>query len=190
MELCVIGDETKKTKLWGSLLSNSFPDYQVTQLRTDNLLDYEITKMDIAVFLMSKFNEVVQSVIEMFNALNVPILCIVEKPDFAKIHDKLFLLGVKGILNANAASMNNIRTAIRLVINGGVYIESPPNPSLSSNFTTTTTFDLNEWQVFSLTAKGLKDIEISKVLQLPLTKVQAYQNDFRNIYQKYMLQLK
>ena len=142
-------------------------------------------EQDIVFCLTVELDEKVLSIIKQSISSCVPVLCITENIS-EETYEKLVQIGVKGVLNSNRASLDTIKTAIRIVKDGGIYIESPKNYKIPFSKVIRSTLvrpslNMTEWDVFSLTSKGLMVEEIAISLDITVDDTLMYQ---RNIIEK------
>jgi len=180
MIIWVVGENYEKRELWGNLLANSLPSSKViTCSNAKRFLNREFTEHDIVFCLTAEFDESVRAIIDQSITSGVPILCVAE--DISEItYEKLVQIGIKGVLNSNVASLDTVKAALRIVKGGGIYIESPrknknPAPKLVISSSERPSLNMTEWNVFSLTTKGLTVDEIAKQLHITEEDTLSYQ---------------
>ncbi|MEK5071750.1 helix-turn-helix transcriptional regulator [Sporosarcina sp. FSL K6-1508] len=179
MNIWVVGEPYEKRVLWGSLLANSLPSSNViTSFTSDVFLKKTLTDNDIVICLTAHFDEAVHSIINYSISAEIPVLCVVE--DINNVtYEKLIQTGIKGILKSNTASLDTIKSAMRILKGGGMYIDAPfknnsLSPRLILNLPEKPTLNITEWKVFSLTCKGMTIEEIAKLLGISEIETQQY----------------
>ena len=182
LKIWIIGDNDTTRFLWGNLFANYFSNYQVEICHQKDFLiqKEEFGFEDIVVCLLGEVDHTYQKIIERLMGYCVPMICVMDNSTKDSF-EILIRKGVKGILNAQDASLDTITDAMRIVQKGGVYIESFfmnkhifPCISLASD--EKPTLNMTEWSVFSLTSKGFTVAEIAELLNQPSDIISDYQN--------------
>lgn len=125
MEIHVVSEKDIERELWASLLSNTaFLDLKVIGNDAATLEFKELSSSELIIFISDSFNDHLKYVIEQCIDSEIPILCVTDKIEEHE-YTELIHRGVKGILNGKKSSLAILKTAIRVVSEGGTYLERP-----------------------------------------------------------------
>lgn len=125
MEIHVISERTRERELWTSLLSNAaLLDLCVIGSDTKLLRAEQLSESELLIFISDVFNENLQNIIKQCLEQDIPVLCVTDEIQ-EDVYSELIHNGVKGLLNSKKASLDIIKTAMRVVIGGGTYLERP-----------------------------------------------------------------
>ncbi len=125
MEIHVVSEKCAERELWASLLSNTaFLDLKVIGNDTTTIKFDELTASELIIFISNSFNEHLQNVIKQCIVNEIPVLCVTDEIE-EETYTALIHKGVRGLLNGKKASLDIIKTAIRVVTEGGTYVERP-----------------------------------------------------------------
>lgn len=184
MNILICGETQELRAQWGNFFSNSLPTSNILicpQEIDSHKLHQVLVTCDIVICLTGHFDDVFLQTAQRANDLHVPILCVAN--DINEIaFEKLIQAGIKGILNSDMASLDSIKTAIRILQDGGIYIDSPVKnksqfPKVITKIDDRPTLDLREWKVFSLTTKGLSAIDIADFLNESTCTIERIQQN-------------
>lgn len=187
MKFCIIGEKEGEVILWNDLITNTFPNDQT--IAATSLQEANIEEIDFIMYLLSDIDDEFLLTVNTVRAYQVPILCVVSSDDLnnmENIHKQLSMIGVQGILDSRKTSMENLKTAIKLVCNGGVYI-APTLESTKGKETgegSSEKFDLVEWRIFSMSAQGICTEAISQSLGITEQEVEDFKQKVRIIFLK------
>jgi len=185
MTVWITGDHSGKVKQWRELLSNAMPSTRIHTCSETNShftgIDdtYTLERNDIVICLTSRLDTSTKETIELALASFIPVLCIVENIK-EELYKTLIHIGVKGIVDGNKTSLHTLKNAMRVITEGGIYIESSIDINKLNDHSLVETIvepnlDLTEWSIFSLLSKGFTVTEISRKVDLSEEKINEYQ---------------
>ena len=185
MKICIIGEIQEEVILWNDLISNTFPNDQT--IAASSLKKTDVERIDFIIYLLADIDDEFMSTVNAVRSYKTPILCVVSSDDLNNMKSTrkhLSMVGVQGILDSRKTSMENLKTAIKLVCNGGVYIaptleNHEENESMEE---TLDAFDLIEWRIFSLSAQGIDTERIAQCLGINEQEVEDFKRKVRNLF--------
>lgn len=182
MEILIVGEPLSTGEIWKDIVSLAYPKASLKWEREESLHNLDLSllrKMSIVISLFLKPSNEFHSLLNNCFLVHTPVLCVVEEDLNQENYASFFRCGVKGFIGREM-SVETFKKVIRIVKEGGIYIELP-NQKRTIQMNTfplvsqKPKLDESEWKVFSLTSKGNTKDEISQILNLPIEIVTNYQ---------------
>lgn len=125
MAIYVVSDDQDVRESWTSLLTNiNLFSMRVVGSDPKTLRTEDMAHNDLIVFIGDQFNGTTRTIVSQCLRQQLAVFCITEAMEEI-VYTELVQNGMKGILNSKKASLDLIKTAMRIVIEGGFYLERP-----------------------------------------------------------------
>lgn len=179
MEILLIGNFNNKKSRLHILLAEHYPLYKVI----DQESIAELTELEaqrdislIVIILTQNNKDLVEQLLDLKN-VHIPVL-LVEEEEIAISEEYMNRKNVKGYIRRNAP-LERIKSAMNLVLEGGVYKEPTPLAKAASNMKKDKNELIRDWTIISMYSKGFSLEETSEVVEMPLNIVQEQLDEIK-----------
>ena len=175
MNFLLVGGTQERRKLWRELFELAFPTTRIHE--SNNIKTGKLSYSDMVICIQPEVNLPLMEFLNECRLDTKPVFCIIDAIDQ---YQSLALIyqGVRGIVGSDA-SLDTLRNGIRIVKEGGLFIDPVISRTLKNNLfsypkdaITRPKLSNTQWKVFLLYAKGVSIPETALQLNLTSQEIQ------------------